>query len=178
MNYLDVELALARHFDCRKNLIVPNVSWGLGFNHELDLAVLTHSGYLWEIEIKMSKADLKRDKQKGHGHYSNRISRLYFSYPEDMDGPEIREHIPPRAGIVIVRNAQLRGTRIFPAHADLVRAPIRNRDARPIDKSEQETMHKLAAMRVWSLKQHIHSMITRYEKKKEKAGHTRIDAAN
>ena len=178
MNYLDVELALARKFDHRTNLIVPNISWGLGFNHELDLAVLTHSGYLWEVEIKMTKSDLKRDKKKGHGHYSNRIARLYFSYPEDMDGPEIREHIPPRAGIVIVRNSQIRGTRIIQAHADVVRAPVRNRDARALDKAEQETMHKLAAMRIWSLKEHIHSMTTRYEKKKEKAGHTRIDAAN
>ena len=45
-------------FNYRANLIVPNISWGLGL-HECDLLVLTSSGYATEIEIKVSKADLK-----------------------------------------------------------------------------------------------------------------------
>jgi hypothetical protein len=45
----DIEIAVARHFNPRQKLIVPNVSWGLGFHYELDLLVVTQSRYAWEV---------------------------------------------------------------------------------------------------------------------------------
>ena len=41
MNYettAEMELAVVRHFNARKNVIVPNVSWGM-FPYELDLCM-------------------------------------------------------------------------------------------------------------------------------------------
>lgn len=56
---LDIELATASHFDSRANLIVPNISWGMGLDHEIDLAIVNpKSGYMREVEIKISKSDL------------------------------------------------------------------------------------------------------------------------
>lgn len=40
---LDMEVAVMEHFGVRQNLIVPNVWWGMGLNHECDMLVLTKS---------------------------------------------------------------------------------------------------------------------------------------
>lgn len=54
MNYektVEMKLALSSHFGIRQNLIVPNISLGLGI-HECDLLILAKSGYLYERESK------------------------------------------------------------------------------------------------------------------------------
>lgn len=59
MNTLEIETAIAMKLDIRKHIIVPNISWGAGL-HECDLLVINKSGYATEIEIKISKSDLKK----------------------------------------------------------------------------------------------------------------------
>ncbi|MEM5786538.1 MAG: hypothetical protein AAGU11_04420, partial [Syntrophobacteraceae bacterium] len=66
----DIEVAVARHFHTTRNLIIPNVSWGFrGMGYEIDLMVVTESRYAYEVEIKVSAADLKRDAQKDKWRY-------------------------------------------------------------------------------------------------------------
>ena len=79
----DIEHALARRIGFRKYVICPNVSWGLGFRHELDLCVLTPGDWAWEIEIKVSVSDLKRDINKTRNHKSNRLRCLFFAVPKE-----------------------------------------------------------------------------------------------
>ena len=74
----EMEVALAEYFDSRANLIVPNVYHSF-FKHELDLLVLTKSGYAYEIEIKITAADLKKDVKKRHGHRDERIKKIYLA---------------------------------------------------------------------------------------------------
>ena len=62
----EMEVALAHYLNMRVNLIVPNISWGM-FIHECDLLVITPAGYMWEVEIKVSKQDLSRDSKKRIG---------------------------------------------------------------------------------------------------------------
>ena len=69
MKTIEVEVAIMQHFDVRRNVIVPNVSWGIfrpgiGQLHEIDLLVLSGSNYATEVEIKVTKADLKRIGRK------------------------------------------------------------------------------------------------------------------
>ena len=78
----EMELVLAQYFDPRVQLVVPNVSWGFEGCHEMDLAVLTKAGYLYEIEIKISLSDLKKDRDKSHGHRNKKVKYLYFAIPE------------------------------------------------------------------------------------------------
>jgi len=80
----EMEIALAEYFGIRQNLIVPNVSWGMD-SHECDLFILTPAGYGWEVEIKVSKADLFKDKHKRHRHNSSKIKFLYFAIPEYLE---------------------------------------------------------------------------------------------
>jgi len=100
---LEMEIALMKFFDTSKNLIVPNVSWGLGLN-ECDLLILNKSGYATEIEIKVSKADLIRDRQKKHEH--NRANVLvkdfYFAVPYDLIADALSV-MPKRAGLYGVK---------------------------------------------------------------------------
>jgi hypothetical protein len=105
MNYQtasEIEIAVAHYFGVRTHVIVPNVSYGL-FGYELDLVVLNNNSfYAYEVEIKVSKADLKRDSQKYHNHDRNggAIRLLYFAMPLKMK-PCI-DLVPERAGILFV----------------------------------------------------------------------------
>ena len=150
----EIEVLLANYLNPRINLIVPNISWGLDL-HEIDLLVLTKSGYAWEIEIKTSLSDLKADKKKKHGHFSNKIHRLYFAVPEELK-EEALMHIPERAGLFVTRNTKdFRGN--FGC-VSLVRAPKINTKARKFNDKEIKHLYELAAMRIWSLKELIYKL--------------------
>ena len=142
LNALDIEFALARRLGPRMYTICPNVYWGLGFNHELDLCVLTKADWVWEIEIKTNVFDLKRDLDKYHHHASTRIRALFFAVPDTMKDKAL-ELCPERAGIWIV-NQQHQCT--------LIRKPKLNRDARKFTDAEKFKLIRLATMRLWDRK--------------------------
>lgn len=143
----DIEHEVARFFDWRQNLIVPNVSWGLGL-HECDLLICSKSGYCTEVEIKVSRADLIKDKEKSHGHKSNKIKYLYFAIPEALDKPEIIEHVPEHAGILVVYWWERGGY----YKVKETRVPVKNAGCRALTSDEQYKMADLGAMRIWALK--------------------------
>ena len=62
----EIEDAIILHLTSgiRSNLIVPNVSWGMGINYEADLVVVSKSGYATEYEIKRSYSDFIADFHK------------------------------------------------------------------------------------------------------------------
>lgn len=139
----EIEVAIARWYGIRSKVIVPNVSWGM-FAYELDLVVLTKSGYLHEIEIKVSKSDLIRDKKKVHEHRNNLVRELYFAIPADLSNSI--EHIPERAGVFTVTLEK--GTyRVF-----LERLATPNRLARKLTEKEKFNLARLGALRIWALK--------------------------
>lgn len=154
----EMEIALARYFNFRQNLIVPNVSWGLYLNrtclHECDLLILTKSGYLWEVEIKISKSDLVADKKKNHGHRHDSIKRLYFAIPEHINTDCCIEHIPKRAGVIVVKNKEnlLRGgykTNYW--YCKQERKP-KEEKGHQLTEKERFKVARLGAMRIWGLK--------------------------
>lgn len=62
---LIAQLLMQEIFPARKWLGVRNVSWGFeGLGYEIDLVVVSSSDYAYEIEIKVSLADLRRDLKK------------------------------------------------------------------------------------------------------------------
>ena len=148
----DIELALAHRYNWRQNLIVPNIYWGLGFPYELDLMVVTPSGWATEIEIKVSVSDLKADQRKTHGHHSNKIKYLYFAVPEKLQ-PLALGLIPERAGLFIIRpELQLYDYR----KTEIVKSPVTNKAARKITTEERIKLNELATMRIWSLKKALY----------------------
>lgn len=137
-----IEFALAKHFNWRQNLIVPNVHWGFGLNHEADLLVLTPSLSLWEVEIKVTPGDLRADVKKRHGHRSEFIRRLYFAFPASM--AKYSDLVPRDAGIILVREDCLL--------ASVARPAKQNMAALPLTPKQVQKLHSLAAMRIWDLK--------------------------
>jgi hypothetical protein len=99
----DIEIAVADYFDYRRNLVVPNVSWGLGLLYEADMVVLRPSGFAVEVEIKVTASDIKADLKKKHQHNSLLFRELWFAVPEHLAG---NENIPQHAGILSVKDSR------------------------------------------------------------------------
>ena len=149
MNYEtsgEIEIAIANHFGIRKNIIVPNVSWGM-FGYELDLCILNcKSMYASEVEIKISKYDLKRDSKKYRAHERNRnlIRQLWFAMPEKLRGCE--GLVPEKAGIMLI--TKIGGIWTY-------RHPEINKLAQKWTIEEAYKLARLGTMRIWKLKREV-----------------------
>jgi hypothetical protein len=126
-------------------VIVPNVSWGL-FSYELDLVVLNNNSfYAYEVEIKVSRGDIKRDLLKRHGHDSykngNAIKDLYFAIPEKLKN--CVELIPERAGVLVV-DTEGKVTKL--------RNPVSNKAAHKWSLEQAFKLARLGTLRIPGLK--------------------------
>lgn len=147
MKCLDVEIAVANLFDFRRHLIVPNVGRGMDL-HECDILVVRKSGYAIEVEIKVSKSDLKKDQEKRHGHESNKIKELYFAVPEKLLS-DAYQYVPSHAGIIAVNDTP-QGR-----YASFERVAAINKNARPMTEREMQNVARLGTMRIWGLKKKL-----------------------
>lgn len=151
MKTIEIELAVVTYFGYRKNLIVPNVSWGLGI-HECDLFIISQAGYATEVEIKVSKSDLIKDADKPHMHLSDKIKNLYFAIPKKLE--EHINYIPERAGVIIVNRSKYNND----LTCEITRKPKPNKSARKLTEEERYTVARLGAMRIWGLKANINRL--------------------
>ena len=135
---LELEIALAKYFDVRRNIIVPNISWGL-LSHEVDLLVVRKSGIAVEVEIKISVQDLKADFKKSHHHVEkqNRITEFYYAMPKDI----YEKCINYKKESVV--------------KTTLLRKSVRIKGSRKLTSEEQFKVAKLGCMRIFSLKEKI-----------------------
>ncbi len=148
-----MECALAAWLDYRVNLIVPNVYWGMNI-HECDLLVVSKAGYLTEIEIKVTRADLKSDGKKWHRHESDRIKRLFFALPDYLEN--CIDMVPERAGIILVKpKPSVRGVYPYSPRCRELRAAKRNKAAGKISDADRYKIARLGALRIWRLKRKL-----------------------
>lgn len=145
-----LEYLIAEYMNPRVNLIVPNVSWGLrGLRHECDLLCVSPAGYATEVELKISRSDIKADMGKMHGHRSKLIRRFFFGVPVALVDCE---YLPLDAGIIAVDfNRGRHGVKI-------VRPPRVNKDSRKLTPAEIDKIRHLGCMRIWGLKKKIFAM--------------------
>ena len=142
----EIEIILSNYIDIRRNLVVPNVSWGLSL-HECDVLSMTHAGYLTEYEIKVSASDLKKDLEKRHGHKSDKIKFLYFVIPSRL--AKYIEFIPERAGVLVV-NSKGKIFKIADAKPNV--------RAQALTEKEKYELARLGALRIWGLKSKIENL--------------------
>ena len=166
MTTLEMEIALMKHFKIRKNIIVPNVKWGINYNgvdlHECDILMLRPSGYAVETEIKISKPDLLKDIKKIHGHNHAYISEFYFAVPEELKEIAL-EVIPERSGLFIVKPVTARyHSRIGGGMYDkteltpvCVKSPKINKYRVKWADKDRRRLAELGCMRILTLKQNI-----------------------
>ncbi len=151
----EMEIALASHFRYWVNVIVPRVYWGRAEYHECDLLMVSAAGYLTEIEIKVSKADLKRDAEKPHRHRSNEIKRLFFALPDYLESDDCIDLVPERAGIIIVEPLPSGIDPTWTPRCREIRPAQRNKVAGKIDDSTRYKIARLGTLRAWGLKRKL-----------------------
>ena len=157
----DIEIAIANYFNPRVHLIVPNIRDGMNV-HECDILVMNGNNYGVEVEIKISKADIKKDLQKSHGHHSNKIRRLFFAIPEYLYTDEIIAMIPERAGIFVIAPGKAipyvenygkdKGIYYAKPKCRVVRNAKINKAARPFTDKERVEMGRLGMLRYWNIR--------------------------
>lgn len=152
-NTLDMEIAVSNLLNYRKHTIIPNISWGLGLGHECDLLVLDDSNRFTEVEIKISKSDLKKDFQKSHGHRNALITRLIYAVPKHLlqDCRDELEKHGVNAGIIVVNSVEVSGMCGFKAFWD---KQVKHKKGVIVPDKTIRKYFELGTMRIWSLKQH------------------------
>ena len=146
----ELELAVVSFFDTRAELIVPNVSWGLGLNYEADLMILNKSEYLYEVELKVSKSDMKADLKKHMAHSCKYVKRLYYAFPEELLETAL-QILPEDVGLISAYYDSAGRPRVTekrkPKDRECEKMPIR----------KQYELARLGALRIWNLKRIIKS---------------------
>jgi hypothetical protein len=149
----EIELALTGFFDYRRNFIIPNVSYGFRhISYEIDVMVVTTSLYAYDVEIKISPGDLRRDSKKWkwkvcrNQHY---FRKSYFAVPETM--LKYQDLIPEHAGVISVSYNERR--HLFEAVE--IRKPVVDSQARKVTEAEISHLGKLCMLRMWDLKRNV-----------------------
>jgi hypothetical protein len=150
---IDIEVAIAKYYGIRKNIIVPNISWGFAWMHECDMFIVSKAGIVTEVEIKISRSDLLADFKKGHDHKDRqgRITYFYYAMPETMY-EKCKDLIPEEAGILICSIGDWEGASAYMREK---RAPVKRKNTRKLTPEEQLKIAWLGTMRIWSLKEKI-----------------------
>jgi len=147
---IEIEVAIAKFFGIRQNIIVPNISWGLLGMHECDIFLIKKSGYCMEVEIKISKSDLLADFKKEHQHKDNRIKEFYYAIPIKLL-ESCESLIPEHIGIIVCERIKNRKH----IHTKIHRKTTTNKKARKLTDKEMLKVAKLGCMRIWSLKEKL-----------------------
>jgi hypothetical protein len=159
---LDIELAIMKEFNFRKNLIVPNITSMMAIlPFETDMLVLTNSLYAYGFEIKVSKSDLKADFKKpqhskisqmhnektGLERYFGKFKYFYYAVPEQLKEYAL-DVIPDFCGLyVLAKSEHYKVNKFYQA-----KEPKKLFDRKWTEKERYE-IARLGTMRIYSLKQ-------------------------
>jgi hypothetical protein len=148
-----------------KTLVVPNCSWA---GWEADLLIIDGKLRIIDVEIKISrsdlKADLKKDKwwrfrpwsrrtmkndAKGRQRRSwpDKAWKHYYALPREIWTEALIPSIPACSGIILV-SADARYSSGY--LASVYRAAVPNRDAKPISPADAIDIARLASLRMWA----------------------------
>jgi len=156
MNTREMEIELARFFDSRANIIIPNVHWGLGLAYEADLVIVNPSRYVTEIEIKVSKGDIKADlSKKYYAHKSRKIKKFFYAVPENLIDCE---YLPLDCGLIVVSEQGKKSRARINKRSNrcrIIRPPRVNSRAEKLTDKEYSHLLHLGCMRIWNLKEKL-----------------------
>lgn len=92
--------ALARHFDWWQRKMVTEFEIG-GLRE--DLVVVSRSGYVTVVEIKVTRADWLKDRNKDRWSTPSKyLRRFFYAVPLPVFEQGIPAHVPAAAGILVV----------------------------------------------------------------------------
>lgn len=152
MNSKIIQQAVATLFD--RHTVIPNVYLG-GF--ELDMAIVSKDWYLTEVEIKVSRSDWMRDKEKKKwvveaqaktNYYRKRhkVTKFFYAVPEKLL-KNIPEFVTPETGIIsIVKHTDYYG--VVRYTAKIVRQSKRLKQSR-LNAKEINGLMRAMSFKVW-----------------------------
>lgn len=160
---------LARQTFEKKNLvIVPNCTWT---GNECDLLVVTPDLRIIDVEVKISRSDLKADAKKDKwfhswdwkvdgpwdGSYDNskkrprewprKVWKHYYAMPRALWDDALFDALPSeRSGVILLAEQKHGGA---PLAATLVRRAAPCKDAERISAGDAIDIARLASLRMW-----------------------------
>ena len=156
MTASDIERAIARTWLPRQNLMIPNVSHGFVNWGECDILKVEKSGYLTEVEIKVTVGDLTREWKKKRWTYDwyleafrKTIRRYFIAVPDSLYGHATM--VIPKwvgAGIMTVRDDPR-------AYAQTMVKAQTNRMAQKLTDKDIAALGRLGTLRYWDLSQAV-----------------------
>ena len=152
--------ALSRNvFEQKHLIIVPNCGWT---GDECDLLVVTRDLRIIDVEIKISRSDLKADARKNKWYHlwdwrvdkqfggrrrprewPRKVWKHYYALPEKIWTPDLADVISPKSGVLLMyeRNDNIRMT--------VKRRAKPCRDAEKIAVEDAVNIARLASLRMW-----------------------------
>lgn len=162
-------------------LLVPNTTWT---GHECDVLGVSMDLRVIDVEIKISRADLRADAKKEKwwrraGYWGSqqvgppapdlprewprRVWKHYYALPEDIWKPELLEALPsPRSGVLLLSKA--RGYDKFGQpwiQVTCARRATPNRDAERLTPEQVVDVARLANLRMWTAYQQLDARAAR-----------------
>lgn len=158
-----IQRALAFGFFKRRYLAVPNCSWP---GSECDMLIVTENLRIIDMEIKISRADLRADAKKikwvdrlgaptngmpwqGQSFDVPRIHpknvwKHYYCMPQEIWTDELFDALPsPASGVLLIRERE----GVF--RINCLRAAKPNRKAEAIPAADAIDIARLASLRMW-----------------------------
>lgn len=140
--------------------VLPNTIWT---GYEADLLVCTTDLYLIDVEVKISRPDLKLDKDKDKWwkrswgkynpltrvyetpeptprEYPTKIWKHYYAMPKSIWKEELLAHIQPISGILLVDDNK---------RVTCIKRAKPNRQAEKIEAQHAIELARLASFRMW-----------------------------
>lgn len=137
-------------------LAVPCCGWT---GHEADLLLVTRNLRLIDVEVKISRADLRADAKKAKWwesrtwqernlpplprHWPPKVWKHYYAVPRDVWTDDLGACIPAASGVLLL---SYRGGKV---NLDVGRAAKPNRDAQPVSAADAVDIARLAGLRMW-----------------------------
>jgi hypothetical protein len=157
VNEYKIQRALAIWINYRTHLCLPNVNGGIGLwsRGEMDFLAVTGAGYVVEVEIKCTLADLRREwrsqvKIEKHlrAHTVTKgIRRFFICIPQKI-AVQARAEIEAEPLLAYAGILQIHDE----SHYIGVVRPAQNlKSARKLSADERMKIGHLAAMRLWSM---------------------------
>lgn len=153
-------------------VLVDNCNWT---GHECDVLAVTRDLRIIDIEVKISRADLKADADKGkwwqyltydeardrgvdvttwqpyeskvRTDWPRKVWKHYYALPRDIWKPELAECLPSKASGILLLSEQRNSTTPIAVHCERRATPCKA--AAPITAADALDIARLANLRMW-----------------------------
>lgn len=143
---------LARGTFANDLCVLPNCTWT---GDEIDLLVVTQTRRIIDVEIKISRADLKADREKRkwwRGSHPQRVWKHYYAMPAELWRDDLREFIQPVSGVLLLHDDAERRLMLgykSGGRVECVKRAKPNQTPTTIGDRELVQIARLTSLRMW-----------------------------